>query len=58
MRECRAISGVETETNDSAFIPRFFSYHFVVVWMEETVRTRWSRDVTFAAGVLLMVLLY
>jgi len=44
------MEGEAAETKDSCFIPRFCSYHFWVVGMEETVRTRWSRDVIFAAG--------
>jgi hypothetical protein len=44
------MDGVAAETKDSCFIPRFCSYHFWVVAIEETVRTRWSREVIFAAG--------
>jgi hypothetical protein len=44
------MEGVAAETKDSCFIPRFCSYHFWVVGMEETVRTRWSKEVIFAAG--------
>ena len=44
------MKGVAAETKDSGFIPRFCSYHFWVVRMEETVRTRWSKEVILAAG--------
>jgi hypothetical protein len=45
------ISGVEADMKDSHFMPRFLSYQDVVLGIEETVRTRWSREVIFAAGV-------
>jgi hypothetical protein len=44
------ISGVAADTKDSCLMPRFFSYHVLVAGMERTVRTRWSREVIFAAG--------
>lgn len=44
------MDGVAAEMKVSDFIPRFCSYHFWVVGMEETVRTRWSKEVIFAAG--------
>ena len=50
------MEGEAAETKDSCFIPRFYSYHFWVVGMEETVRTRWSRDVIFAAGVVIFLI--
>lgn len=50
MSECRVISGVEAEMNDSCFMPRFLVYHFVVEGMERTVRTRWSKERILVAG--------
>jgi hypothetical protein len=46
------ISGVAADTKDSPFMPRFSSYQDVVFGIDCTVRTRWSKDVTFAAGVV------
>ena len=35
--------------NDSERMPRFWVYHSIDLGMEETVRTRWSRDLMVAA---------
>lgn len=48
--EWRVMSGAALETNCSDCMPRFLSYHWVVLGMEATVRTRWSRDLMCAAG--------
>lgn len=50
IRECRVISGVAAEMNDSARIPRFLVYHSFVVAIDFTVRTRWSKDWIVHAG--------
>jgi hypothetical protein len=49
--EYRIISGVAAETKLSLFIPKFFKYHSVLFETDFTVKTRWSRDITVAAGV-------
>lgn len=45
------MSGVAAETKLSLLIPKFFTYHSVVLGTDATVRTRWSRDLIVAAGV-------
>lgn len=55
MREYRVMSGVAVETKLSGFIPRFFSYHAVALGIDFTVRTRWSRDLIVAAGVVIFL---
>lgn len=57
INECLVMFGVALETNDSDLIPRFCSYHFAVEGMDLTVKTRWSRDLILAAGVVDAILL-
>jgi hypothetical protein len=54
MREWRVIEGVAALMKDSGFMPRLEEYQAEVVGMERTVRTRWSRDVIFAEGVVVV----
>ena len=44
------MSGVEADIKVSELMPRFLEYHSVVLGIDFTVRTRWSRAVIFAAG--------
>lgn len=51
------ISGLEAEVKVSDLMPRFWVYHCVVRGMEDTVRTRWSRDWIVAAGAEVLAIL-
>lgn len=44
------MSGDDGDRNDSARIPRLFTYHVLEAVIELTVRTRWSSELIRAAG--------